>query len=48
MSGDWTGCHRLRVGPYRAILRAVPPEFPEAPDGTLDVLIIGPRGDVYK
>jgi len=48
MSGEWTGCHRLRVGSYRAILRAVPPELPEAPEGTLDVLVIGPRGDVYK
>ena len=48
MSGDWSGCHRLRVGSYRAILRVVPPELPEAPEGTLDVLLIGPRGDVYK
>ena len=48
MSGDWIGCHRLRVGSYRAIVRTVPPELPDAPDGTLEVLIIGPRGDVYK
>lgn len=48
MSGEWAGCHRLRVGSYRAILRVVPPELPEAPGGTLDVLVIGPRGDVYK
>ena len=48
MSGDWAGCLRLRVGTERAILRVVPPELPEAPEGTLDVLLIGPRGDVYK
>ena len=48
MSGDWAGCHRLRVGPYRAVLRTIPPELPEAPQGTLEVLVIGPRGDVYK
>lgn len=48
MSGDWAECHRLRVGPYRAILRVIPPEFPAAPEGTLDVLVIGRRGDVYK
>ena len=48
MSGDWAGCYPLRVGSYRAILRVVLPELPEAPEGTLDVLLIGPRGDVYK
>ena len=48
MSSDWAACHRLRVGPYRTIFRVIPPELPEAPDGTLDVLAIGPRGDVYK
>ena len=48
MSGEWAECHRLRVGSYRAILRVIPPELPEAPEGTLDVLVIGPRGDVYK
>ena len=48
MSGDWAGCPRLRVGSYRAIFRVIPPELPEAPAGTLDVLLIGPRGDVYK
>ncbi len=48
MSGEWAECHRLRVGSYRAILRVIPPELPEALEGTLDVLVIGPRGDVYK
>lgn len=48
MGGDWSGCHRLRVGSYRAILRAIPPELPEAPEGTLEVLLVGPRGDIYK
>lgn len=48
MSGDWVGCYRLRVGSYRAILRVISPELPEAPEGTVDVLLVGPRGDVYK
>ena len=48
MSGDWTGCHRLRVGSYRAIFRVIPPKPPEATEGRMDVLAIGPRGDVYK
>jgi len=47
MSGDWSGCHRLRVDSYRAILRVIAPE-PEAPEGTLEILAIGPRGDIYK
>ena len=48
MSGEWAGCHRLRVGSYRAILRVLPPELPDAPEVTLEVLAIGPRGDIYK
>jgi mRNA-degrading endonuclease RelE of RelBE toxin-antitoxin system len=43
MAGDWNGCHRLRIGQYRAVLRLV------AVDGheTLQVLQVGPRGNVY-
>lgn len=48
MSGEWAGCHRLRIGSYRAILRVLRPEPPEAPEGTLVVLLLGPRGDIYK
>ncbi|MEQ1861695.1 MAG: type II toxin-antitoxin system RelE/ParE family toxin [Chthoniobacteraceae bacterium] len=48
MSGEWVECLRLRVGSYRVVLRVIPPELPDAPDGTLEVLVIGPRGDVYK
>lgn len=48
MSGDWAGCHRLRIGSYRAILRIIPPELPEAPEGVIEVLALGPRGDIYK
>lgn len=39
MSGDWSGCYRLRVGSYRAIFRVIPPE-PEAPEGTLEILAL--------
>lgn len=48
MSGDWTECLRLCVGSYRAILRVIPSEVPDDPEGTLDVLVIGPRGDVLQ
>ena len=44
MSGDWPGCVRLRIGSYRAIIRPMDDE-----QGTrLEVLQVGPRGDVYK
>ena len=46
MSGEWKGCYRLRVGSYRAIFQWL--TSPEEPDGIMEVLIIGPRGDVYK
>ncbi len=43
MAGDWSGCHRLRIGQYRAVFRLV------AVDGheTLQVLQVGSRGNVY-
>jgi mRNA-degrading endonuclease RelE of RelBE toxin-antitoxin system len=43
MSGEWSGCARLRVGRYRAIFHLVDLENVE----TLEVLAIGPRGDIY-
>jgi len=43
MSGEWSGCARLRVGRYRAIFHLVDIENVE----TLEVLAIGPRGDIY-
>ncbi|MEP2776722.1 MAG: hypothetical protein ABJQ29_11040 [Luteolibacter sp.] len=43
MAGDWSGCHRLRVGQYRAIFRL------KQQDGREDfeVLQVGPRGGIY-
>ena len=43
MTGEWKGCMRIRVGTYRAIFRCVDH------DGvaTMEVLHVGPRGDVY-
>ncbi len=43
MTGEWSGCLRLRVGGYRAIFRCVTREGMPS----LEVLQIGPRGDVY-
>ncbi len=43
MKGDWEGCFRLRVGRYRAIFKLTAAETAEL----LEVLIVGPRGDVY-
>jgi mRNA interferase RelE/StbE len=40
MQGEWSGCHRLRVGDYRVIFRYIT-------DG-LEVLTVGHRSDVYK
>ncbi len=50
MAGEWEGAYRLRVGSYRVIFsfqRKSPPE-PESPEELVEVLLIGPRGDVYK
>lgn len=43
MTGEWKGCMRIRVGTYRAIFRCADH------DGvaTMEVLQVGPRGDVY-
>lgn len=43
MSGDWSGCLRLRVGVYRAIFRPVD----DAAGSRLEVLQVGPRGNIY-
>ena len=42
MRGQWTGCLRLRVGVYRVVFRIANDD-----EETIDVLLIGPRGDVY-
>jgi mRNA-degrading endonuclease RelE of RelBE toxin-antitoxin system len=44
MAGEWESCQRLRVGGYRAIYRLINHDAPP----TLQVLQVGPRGDVYK
>lgn len=44
MGGDQEDCQRLRIGIYRAIYRLV--ERDGLP--TLEVLQVGPRGDIYK
>ena len=44
LSGDRSDTHRLRIGSYRAIFRLVNDEEPKL----LEVLQVGPRGDVYK
>ena len=43
MTGEWKGCLRIRVGTYRVIFRC------GEGDGvsTMEVLQVGPRGDVY-
>ena len=44
MSGAWENCQRLRIGSYRAIYRLVDQDSRQA----LEVLHVGPRGDVYN
>ncbi|MDB4265374.1 type II toxin-antitoxin system RelE/ParE family toxin [bacterium] len=43
MKGDWEGCYRIRIGSYRAIYRLAERDEGE----TMEVLQVGPRGDVY-
>lgn len=40
MQGEWSGCHRLRVGDYRVIFRYI--------ENGLEVLTVGHRSEVYK
>ena len=42
LTGRWTGTHKLRIGPYRAIY------VPDRLKQTITVLHIGHRSDVYK
>lgn len=42
MEGDFEGCHRLRHGDLRVIY------FWDKGADTVEVLVIGPRGDIYK
>jgi mRNA-degrading endonuclease RelE of RelBE toxin-antitoxin system len=51
MSGEWDGTWRLRVGSYRVICRFSlqdedPAVVPSA--NVFEVLLVGPRGDIYK
>lgn len=41
MGGEWSGCMRLRVGRYRVVFHLV------EKGQCLEVLVVGPRGDVY-
>ena len=43
MAGHWAGCMRLRIGIYRAIFHVTG----EGDGQQLEVLLIGPRGDIY-
>jgi mRNA-degrading endonuclease RelE of RelBE toxin-antitoxin system len=43
MRGEWDGCFRLRVGSYRVIFLVSVADGVEA----IDVLLVGPRGDIY-
>ena len=43
MADDWSGCHRLRIGQYRAVFRIAVIDGHE----TLQVLQVGPRGNVH-
>ena len=43
LGGEWSGCLRLRVGRYRAIFHIVADGGKEC----LEVLQVGPRGDIY-
>jgi mRNA-degrading endonuclease RelE of RelBE toxin-antitoxin system len=45
MQGQWSSAWRLRVGDLRVIFRIA--QLPGG-DEVIDVLQIGPRGDVYK
>ena len=50
MAGEWAGTWRLRVGSYRAIFTFTTDaqtNAEESPQGRLEVLAIGPRGDIY-
>lgn len=43
MAGDWSGCHRMRIGQYCAVFRIVVVDGHE----TLQVLQVGPQGNVH-
>lgn len=45
MAGEWAGCSRMRIGSLRVIFRIARQQ-----DGAevVEILQIGPRGDVYK
>lgn len=43
MQAEWVGCYRLRIGSYRAIFQILG----DGPAGIVEVLLVGPRGDIY-
>jgi mRNA-degrading endonuclease RelE of RelBE toxin-antitoxin system len=45
MQGEWHGCWRMRVGSLRIIFRIV---LQHDAAEAMEILQIGPRGDVYK
>ena len=51
LAGGWDGAWRLRVGSYRVIFKfSLPDAHPNSspPPDVFEVLLIGPRGDIYK
>jgi mRNA-degrading endonuclease RelE of RelBE toxin-antitoxin system len=43
MQAEWAGCYRLRIGSYRAIFQITR----VGPAEVVEVLLVGPRGDIY-
>ncbi len=54
MKGDWRGCLRIRIGSYRAIFQLAHDPLAGSEADPVDklllitVLVVGPRGDIYK
>jgi mRNA-degrading endonuclease RelE of RelBE toxin-antitoxin system len=51
MQGEWAGTWRLRLGSLRVIFRIakLPDPIPSGqPEEVIDILLIGPRGDIYQ
>ncbi len=51
MAGEWSGAWRLHISSYRVIFTFTTQSEPGeggTPQGVLEALLIGPRGDIYK
>jgi mRNA interferase RelE/StbE len=50
LAGAWEGAWRLRIGSYRVIFKFNLPgsKITTPPPDVLEVLQVGPRGDIYK